>query len=255
MFLLGCPLTEFVFLEEVQAIFGQCRGENRSHMILNYKYGLWGCMKRFNTYFEIMFGKISKFIGKRWDLFLENGTKWEVEGGLGEYGCKRRPDESVQIIGSSYIYNMENIFLFQFGNIFSPIGKSFCLIWKYIFSKFRSEYLSKLNNKHGWMQMESWILLSGQCGPLEEGTEIQIDFDITESMVRNIMKMNSWNVKNQKNETPQRHLFDQNHFHSPCYYYKEGEAVTIRVCHDLTRSSSIWARHTLWDEVGHQRSL
>ena len=34
-----------------------------------------------------------------WDLFLENGTKWEVEGGLGEYGCKRRPDESVQVIG------------------------------------------------------------------------------------------------------------------------------------------------------------
>ena len=86
---------------------------------------------------------------------LENGTKWEVEGGLGEYGCKRRPDESVQIIGSSYIYNMENIFLFQFGNIFSPIGKSFCLIWKYIFSKFRSEYLSKLINKHGWMQTEA----------------------------------------------------------------------------------------------------
>ena len=61
-------------------------------------------MKRFNTYFEIKFGKISKFLGKRWDLFLENGTKWEVEGGLGEYGCKRRPDESVQIIGSTYIY-------------------------------------------------------------------------------------------------------------------------------------------------------
>jgi len=113
VFLLGCPLTEFVLLEDVQAIFGQCQGANR------------------------------------WDLFLENGTKWEVEGGLGEYGCVRRPDESVRVIG--------------------------------------------------------------QCGPGEEGTEIQIDFDITESM--------------------------------------EGEAVTIKVCHDLTRSSSIWARHTLWDEI------
>jgi len=113
VFLLGCPLTEFVFLEDVQAIFGQCRG------------------------------------GNSWDLFLENGTKWEVEGGLGEYGCKRRPDESVHVVG--------------------------------------------------------------QCGPTEHGTEIQIDFDITEAM--------------------------------------DGEAVTIRVCHDLTQSSSIWARHTLWDEI------
>ena len=33
---------------------------------------------------------------------MENGTKWEVEGGLGEYGCKRRPDESVQVIGESF---------------------------------------------------------------------------------------------------------------------------------------------------------
>ena len=82
-------------------------------------------MKRFNTFFEIMFGKISKFIGKRWDLFLENGTKWEVEGGLGEYGCKRRPDESVQIIGSTYIYNMENIFLSNLEIYFPQLAKVF----------------------------------------------------------------------------------------------------------------------------------
>merc|ERR1711990_814466 len=32
VFLLGCPLTEFVFLEDVQAIFGQCRGGNWAQM-------------------------------------------------------------------------------------------------------------------------------------------------------------------------------------------------------------------------------
>ena len=86
-------------------------------------------MKRFNTYFEIKFGKISKFLGKRWDLFLENGTKWEVEGGLGEYGCKRRPDESVQIIGSTYIYIIWKTHFYP--------------IWKYIFPNWQ-KFLSNL---------------------------------------------------------------------------------------------------------------
>ena len=31
-----------------------------------------------------------------------------------------------------------------------------------------------------------------------------------------------------------------------------GEAVTISVCHDLAASSTLWARHTLWDEVAAQ---
>ena len=28
-----------------------------------------------------------------------------------------------------------------------------------------------------------------------------------------------------------------------------GEAVTITVCHDLNMSRTLWARHTVWDEV------
>jgi len=51
----------------------------------------------------------------------------------------------------------------------------------------------------------------GTCGPAGEGTEIQIEFDISQNM--------------------------------------EGEAVTITVCHDLTQSRTLWSRHTVWDEV------
>ena len=94
MFLLGCPLTEFVFLEDVQAIFGQCRGGNRCYRII------FGWLKPCHILCQQ--DKTSFFFFKSWDLFLENGTKWEVEGGLGEYGCKRRPDESVQVIGESF---------------------------------------------------------------------------------------------------------------------------------------------------------
>lgn len=51
----------------------------------------------------------------------------------------------------------------------------------------------------------------GECGPEGVGTEIQIEFDL-----------------------------------SPDMY---GEAVTITVCHDLKMSRTLWARHTIWDEV------
>ena len=51
----------------------------------------------------------------------------------------------------------------------------------------------------------------GTCGPAGEGTEIQIEFDISHDI--------------------------------------EGEAVTITVCHDLTQSRTLWSRHTVWDEV------
>ena len=51
----------------------------------------------------------------------------------------------------------------------------------------------------------------GECGPEGVGTEIQIEFDLSPDM--------------------------------------DGEAVTITVCHDLKMSRTLWARHTIWDEV------
>merc|ERR1711892_213352 len=53
--------------------------------------------------------------------------------------------------------------------------------------------------------------VTGQCGPEGVGTEIQIEFDLSLDM--------------------------------------DGEAVTITVCHDLAQSRTLWARHTVWDEV------
>jgi len=53
--------------------------------------------------------------------------------------------------------------------------------------------------------------VTGVCGPNDDGTEIQIEFDLSQDM--------------------------------------DGEAVTITVCHDLNMSRTLWARHTVWDEV------
>ena len=70
MFLLGCPLTEFVFLEDVQAIFGQCRGGNRCFiMILTAKF--WQKLKT-----EIL-QKLG-FVPGEWNQVGSGGRAWGI---------------------------------------------------------------------------------------------------------------------------------------------------------------------------------
>lgn len=54
--------------------------------------------------------------------------------------------------------------------------------------------------------------VSGSCGPGADGTEIAVEFDVGDGL--------------------------------------EGEAKIITICHHLASSSTLWARHSLWDEVG-----
>ena len=78
----------------------------------------------------------------------------------------RRPDESVRVIGNSIVLQLIMTIVFF-------VKSMHCIRFRLISSKFVSTQNLFFQTK------------PGQCGPGEEGTEIQIDFDITESMVCN----------------------------------------------------------------------
>ena len=71
----------------------------------------------------------------------------------------RRPDESVRVIGNTIVLQLIMTIVF-FGQV---------------------NVLHQQNS----FQLRIDFSKPGQCGPGEEGTEIEIDFDITESMVCN----------------------------------------------------------------------